>query len=483
MADQLVDTSSYRMPDPPNPADIAAKYTGIATNQFDLAKKHYDTLSNEIASMAADPSLTHDKLMNHMQYLTKMGLITPQQMAQTAAQMPTDAGQLKGFVQQQLMRVQDSKTQFETKYGRTQDIGNDAGTVVGSRSITNPGQFTPGTYVPKQASGATSSNIKQPEIGPDGKPTGRLVETALPDDIKQEIASGRARMTPDGRVVPIAPRQPLVSPVSSQGQPDPQNMLMRGQPSTPVRPSVTGNRLPIQPALQTPAPRVGLVVGAPQGADVVQTGLSSAAVSAAENLRQEAANSPQNKALLDNIEAQLNDANSGPLAKFIASKGAAINQVTKAIANREPIPTDVIKAHENFVKNATLLQQQQAKALGGTVSALANSEHSVPSLNFSTAGNREIIATLRGTQDAVTAKNNAWQKYLDGGGSPQDFRKFENDFNKTFEPRAYQFPYLTKAEQKKVIESLPSPSSRKEFFKRAADAVRQGYIKPGAVGE
>ena len=197
----------------------------------------------------------------------------------------------------------------------------------------------------------------------------------------------------------------------------------------------------------------------------------------------EAAGAPQTKALIDNIETQLNDANTGPFAKVIQRYGAGINQITKAIANREIVDPDIVKAHENFVKNATLLQQQQAKALGGTVSALANSEHSVPSLNFSTQGNREIIATLRGTQDAITAKANAWRKYLDEGGNPQDFRKFENEFNKTFEPRAFQFPYLTKAEQKKVIESLPSAASRKEFFRRSAEALRKGYIKPGSVGE
>jgi hypothetical protein len=487
----MADVSSYAMPQQPNMLEGVKNLAGlqqqkIAIDQakFNLAKDHYDKMVSIVAPLSSDPELSADKVTNTLDYITKMGLITPEQNATTRSQLPSqqelaqNPNALKGKVDGFLMQVQNAQKMFESRFGVRQEIGNTAGTVSGETNPMNPGVFKPKTYIPNQASGATSSLVNQPEIAPDGTPTGRLVETALPDDVKQEIAAGRARLV-DGRLVRVAPRVPLASPVSPAGVVAPGNPLVPPSPAASQPSARSGN--PLVPRAE--ALSVGFPTGAPQGSAAAQTALAGTAVASADELRQAAAGVPQSKALIDNIETQLNEANSGPLAKYIQKYGAGINQITKAIAGREPVPRDVVAAHENFVKNATLLQQQQAKALGGTVSALANSEHSVPSLNFSTQGNREIIATLRGTQDAVTAKNNAWQKYLDGGGSNQDFRKFENEFNKTFEPRAYQFPYLTKKEQKKVIEGLPSDSSRKEFFKRAAEALRKGYIKPGAVSE
>ncbi len=199
---------------------------------------------------------------------------------------------------------------------------------------------------------------------------------------------------------------------------------------------------------------------------------------AAQGLAREAAQVPQYKTQLDNIEQNLKEFTSGPYAPYFAKFGAAANQISQAVAGKDVIDPGYPAAAESFRKAATNLQQAQARALGGTVAAINNTEHSIPSLEFSPAGNKEIIANLRGMQDAITAKNNAWQSYLAKGGSPQSFNKFENEFNKSFEPRAYMYPYLTPEQKLKVYNDLPSANAKIEFRKRYTEAVAKGYINP-----
>lgn len=505
------DTSSYLKPSAEtgvnslNPLQIGSmvqQKIAIDSAKLDLFGKHFNNMNQFFGAVGSDPALDPEAvkvnpdaaintLGNALNNMVKQGLVTPDMARQELTQFPTRAqlqqnpNAARQFIETHINRNADNQAQFQRTYGVGVNQPNGAGTIGGVQRLQNPGVTIPKTFTPDQPSGATTTQVEQPEIGPEGKPTGRFNKVAIPTNIARDVAAGKIGFE-NGKLIykngqpPAA--EPLVQSVGPNGAIPGAQPPAALQPASPNNPPTAANRLPVPPTAPAGA-SVGMTVGTPQGSDTAQAGLAQTQVSAANDLARSAAQVPQQKAALDNLESQLNDANTGPFAGVIQKYGAAANQIGQLIANKDIVNPDVVKAHENFVKNANQLQQKQAEALGGTVAALNNSGHTVPSLDFSTAGNREIIATLRGQQDAINAKNMAYQDFLKKGGSPQDFNKFENDFNQSYDPRAYQFPYMTKSEQNKMIASLPTDANRLEFFKRANEARKKGYIKTGAAKE
>lgn len=239
----------------------------------------------------------------------------------------------------------------------------------------------------------------------------------------------------------------------------------------------------------------GARVSIPQGAvafeGAVPAGLSPAASAAQGSagasigqqgviLGQTAESSPVRKAMLGNLEADLKNFTAGP--------GADWTQVSKAWANRNVLPTNLqfdpasIASQEAFTKQAQQLAQQQFQAIGGTGtdakfgSAFAANPHDT----LSQLGNQDIIRLLKGNEDALQAKNRAWQSWQAAGNGPETYQQFTAQFNQHFDPRVYQAQYMNQTDFVNMMKSM-APKERQQFISNMQNARQNEYaVSPGS---
>lgn len=325
--------------------------------------------------------------------------------------------------------------------------------------MQNPGMgpvALPGA-IPTTMDPATATGVEQvPEIGPDGNPTGRMRYVT-----RAEIARQTGQQGPPG-VNPAFPPGYTGRPPAAAGAP-------AGAPaaSAPALPS---------PPRPTGSLGTSMAPGQPEA-------LRAAGTSAAE-----AANNLASAADAANgRRAQLNTMISD-LAKLRSTgPGTAGQMQLEAFLQKYAglgitLTAEEVAAGEGFAKVARTLAGQQAGALGvASDQRLMNALGANPNLDLSKRGNAEILAMLKGNEDAIIAKNEAWQKWLASGKTPDTYNQFQTDFNRRFDPRVFHwnnmYQSMTPAERATYYEKLPD----KEAFRRAYnEAVRNGWIKlPG----
>jgi hypothetical protein len=153
-----------------------------------------------------------------------------------------------------------------------------------------------------------------------------------------------------------------------------------------------------------------------------------------------------------------------------------LTRVGKAWVNRNvPLPANwqfdpkSIASQEQFNKQAGLLAQSQFAAIGGTgTDTKFNASYSTsPNETLSKMGNKGIIRFLKGNGDAIQAKTEAWQQWRYGTmGAPKrgipptepqgadTYDQFSREFNSHFDPRAFQFKYIPKAERQTYVDRM-----------------------------
>jgi hypothetical protein len=221
----------------------------------------------------------------------------------------------------------------------------------------------------------------------------------------------------------------------------------------------------------------GIVTSLPPGVGEAQTKTAAASAEQGIQLQRQAEGVPTRKAMLGNLEADLEH--------FTSGQGADWQAVAKNFANRNVLPTafqfdpQSIASQEAFNKQATQLAQQQFAALGGTGtdSQLSSAFKSNPNETLSKLGNQQIIQLLKGNEDALAAKNSAWQDWQRKNG-PSTYGAFQEDFNKTYNPRVYQAQYMS-PDQIKDMRAKMSPAEQSQFLKDYRALKELGYIAPG----
>ena len=184
---------------------------------------------------------------------------------------------------------------------------------------------------------------------------------------------------------------------------------------------------------------------------------------------------PTNKALLGNLGSALDNFTPGPGQdwKSVAAKFANANSPFGNIFDPKKIASQ-----EEFTKQATQLAQSQFQQLGGTGAnaQLESAMHTSPNTELSKMGNRGIIALLKGNEDAIAVKNQAWQDYKAQHG-PQSYGQFSTQFNKSYDPRVFQGQYLAPGERQKMIEGM-NKDEKKTFVSSLRTALANGWINP-----
>ena len=212
------------------------------------------------------------------------------------------------------------------------------------------------------------------------------------------------------------------------------------------------------------------------------TGAANIDTTLAGNLANAAESSPARIGMLGNLENDLSNFTSGP--------GADWTKVGKAWVNRNlPLPAGwqfdpgSIASQEQFVKQAGQLAQQQFTAMGGTGtdqqfgSAFATN----PNDTLSQLGNEGIIRLLKGNEDALQAKNKAWLSVA-GANPNASYRQFSQAFNNNYDPRVFQFNYLTPAQRQSYVTNMAA-QDRPAFFRNIATAQKNGWVNYSIGGQ
>jgi hypothetical protein len=182
-----------------------------------------------------------------------------------------------------------------------------------------------------------------------------------------------------------------------------------------------------------------------------------------------------NKGLLSNLDSTLEGFTPGPSAKWSKEALAAGNRIASGL-NLPTLDASGVKAQEEFEKMAQQLAQSQFQQLGGTGAnfQLESTISTSPNSALSKLGNKGIISLLQGNEDAIAAKNRAWQQFKTQTGS-QDYGSFSTEFNRHFDPRVFQFQYLSRDDAKKLMSSM-SKAQVTKLHEDAQWAKQQGLI-------
>lgn len=185
------------------------------------------------------------------------------------------------------------------------------------------------------------------------------------------------------------------------------------------------------------------------------------------------------KALLGNLQGALDSFQPGPQSDFWKGLGQLAQEYKVPIPGAPP--ADKTAAQEAFAKMATQLAQQQFQSLGGTGTdaKLDSAIHTSPSEFLSKAGNQEIIAMLKGNEDAVAAQNDAWQRWQQADPvrhGPQSFGNFQAQFNKIYDPRVFQAQYLSPQQRATMLKGM-APAEQTKFKAEYKKAVQLGWVQ------
>lgn len=499
------DTSSYNQPPPQNALGVANDALGLANNaqqlkagQFDLINKQYGVLHNILGSLASDDNLTVSKVMGGITHAAQLGLITPQIAATESSsvnQIGENPAKLKALATSHLVQSMSGAEQFANQYGS--QVVDQGPTQSFQRINRLTGQVTPmsgGTFnsglSPADATAAT-------KIGTDAQ--GRDVYGTKRQFI-QRAGGGNALFdgpqgvgyTP-GMAPPAGPgvAMPNALGVQPPAPPPPPPSHSAAPSSAPVAiaaaapPAASRNAATpsaAAPVARPAAPTEGIALGLPPGAaEAAAKGLGAGAEQGAA-LQAAADAAPTRKGTLANLEKDLGSFTSGPGADRVRTVKAGVNAVSGMAGGPAIFDPKSIASQENFTKLAQQLAQQQSLLLGGTDAALASAGHSNPNTDFSNLGNQRVIQILKGNEDAIAAKSSAWQQFKKINGPGADYGTFQTGFNQNYEPRAFQFPYMSPTERTDMFKSM-TPNERAQIQGAIEQAVRNGYIKPPARGQ
>jgi hypothetical protein len=192
-------------------------------------------------------------------------------------------------------------------------------------------------------------------------------------------------------------------------------------------------------------------------------------------LQQQADAAPARRAALLSMRDQLANFETGPAA----DKMAHVSALAREFGLPAPVSKEGVKATEEFNKLSTQIVLQQVAQLGGagTDDKLAAGIKGNPSTYLSKLGNKAVTALMLGNEDAISAKNEAWQKWQQAGKGPETYGSFSTQFNRIYDPRVFQAKYMDPKDRAAMIKNM-SPAEKKRYDDHVRVAVQAGWIVP-----
>jgi len=215
---------------------------------------------------------------------------------------------------------------------------------------------------------------------------------------------------------------------------------------------------------QTPG---GIKSGLPVGrAEEVAQGVQQA-----QGWAKSAEVAPDTKAQIKNLRDQVGRFTSGPKASWLYRTQALAGMLGIA----PPQMKDEVAAQEEFNKLAQQFINTNAGQLGeGTDRKLTASMHASPNELMSKQGLLGVLALMEGQQDAIIAKNAAWQAWhgANPGGTAQQFM---TQWNKLYNPRVFQSLYMSPQQREVMLRGM-AKDERDQFQKDWVFAKKAKWI-------
>lgn len=451
---------------------LARQSTGYEHEQLNLHTQRLGILNSHLASLANDPVVqaggpdAMKKITEAGGRLVAMGIVPAKQL--TIAIGGIDPANPMPALRQAQLNTLEAGQRVQTMYGAPQNIDSGSGIQTQFVSPFN-NRVTPaqGGYVQRQLTPGE-------RIAPVAAPPGPNGEQRMQPAVGFGATTGV--LGPDGNLPPQRPGNPL--PMQQpQRQPAPVTAPQAGfQPSAIPMPTQPARGVQ-QPARVAQNPYGAVTTGLPPGQPQAQTVDLEAGANQGVALQKAVDTSPQRMGQLSNLEKNLAQFESGPQAERARKIKGTVNQVG-SLVGVQPFDAKSLAAQESFVKESTMLAQQQFAALGGTGTdqQLGSALKSNPSEALSKEGNKNIIAMLKGNEAALNAKNDAWQQWKQKNGAGS-YPQFSSEFNKGYSPRAFQFAFLPPEERAKMLSSM-SPSEKSALGAALKNAEERGWIRP-----
>lgn len=239
-----VDTSSYGLPTGGPTMLETAHQIGTLEQQkvqldqskLNLMNDRFKIISNELGSLASDPNITREKVLNRISFLNKLGFITQDQVKEFSDDIPHNPSEIQQTIKNTILRAGSVMEKIESMVGKPTEIQTGQRIQPGMRNIMTGG-FTPsGPSIPTEAPPTTETLDADPN-----SPTymqKRMLGTQPPPP----------QGLPIGGVAPVAPVQRVVpaTPLPSQAP--------GGLPTGVGAPQAAQNGLPVaqQPAIAAP---------------------------------------------------------------------------------------------------------------------------------------------------------------------------------------------------------------------------------------
>lgn len=402
---------------------LALQQQALQQQQFQIGKQRLDYLHDQMGSLAAKPDVSFQDVTNVATNLVRMGY-PPDQVSQELANAPKDAAGIKAWATQHMAGIANHAQRLEMGYGSPIAINTGGSTQFGAASPMRPGQpqFAGGTNLPN------TPTVGLTEGPPTRDRTGAVVPTRVTNEQAQGLATGKYKMGPNGEIIPTAG-----------------------------------------------APVGQAIAGAPAGATEAAGVAAAGSAGQANSLEASAGGAPIRRGMLNNLEDDLAKFSTGPLAQATLQGKRLYNQAAGAVGMPQ-VDAAGVAAHENFNKQATQLAQQQFSALGGTGTdqQLGSAFKANPNDALSNMGNKQIIQMLKGNEDAIAAKNTAWQDWKKKNGA-DTYGQFQEDWNQNFSPRAFQWVHMSKSERDDLYKNM-KPGEREQLGNALDIAEKRKWI-------
>lgn len=427
---------------------------GLSTDQATLAMQQYNQLNKVIGDLAVKANsksgISQNEMIGEAANALKQGTISSDGFNDFVANLGEDTPQNNAATVAKLQyKIQDAAKQHAITYGQNAQVSTGGQTTQGVLADPmNQGGFTPATTEDMTVTPAEKM------AGTEGIKNG--VPVTVPnanrfDQYGNPLNAGSPQNN--------APTQSAPQGNGAQGI-----STIPGDVNAPSKAATAAN---------AGAGNSGLGAGEMQTkyAPGTEGDMKSQALQGAE-LQKSADAVPNRKALLGELEGivKSGDVNLGPGSNTWTGILSGVQRLYGG-------DSESVSKYDTFNKLSTQLAQQQFQTLGGTGTdtKLGSAISANPNTALSNKSNADIIALLKGNEDAIKIKNSEWQKWkeIKGAGS---YSAFSSDFNNKFDPRVFQAQYMAPADKKAMLDSL----SDVEFSKYKNDydvAHKNGWLK------
>jgi hypothetical protein len=443
------DTSMYPrfqpMPQAPNPLaqiqqmqQLDLQSQALQQGQATLGLQRVTAVNSMLGTLITKPDLSYDDVTSKLDDMVRNRIIPPNEKPAILQHLSSDPDQLRAQLKNSYIQTLDHASKMGMAFGQPIEFRQGDTTQFGTRSVTAPGQVT----LPDARQSAQGTSIPM-TLTPGEKIAS---QPAIINGVPSAIPNV-SRFTRTGGVLPT-PAAPQAGAGAASNM-APRSMVPAGTVQTEQ------------------APGVMAAAGTSATTDAQR----------ATAFEEAASRAPDQKAILDRMDMNAATFTGGPASPLLKKAGGYINMGASMLGAPTPIASQA--AREAFDKDAALLAGQQSSTLGNTDAAKSLASVMTPGSSNTNEGIRNIAAVLKGNQDAITAKAQAWNAYKNSlpTGTAR-FSDFENQFHTHFSPRAFAMPYMSQPEREKMWNSMDA-KEQAAVSKAYNEAKAKGYIQTG----